>query len=1187
MLGAILAFEVKKRFGMLSTYVYFVALLACAFLSMIAAGGAFSGVSVGMGSEKVYANAPQALHGILASLSHFGLLTTAAAFGQAVYQDYENRTDALFFTTPVRKSAYLGGRFLGIVVFATFVFSGLALGAFLGTKMWFVERSSFGPGRFIYYLWPYVTTILPNMIFTGAIFFALAALTRKMMPVYVGSVVMVLGYLTTGALLRKIEHKTLAGLIDPFGMRALGVTTEYWSVTEQNTQIVPLNGVFLANRVLWLAVGLLVLGFTFSKFQFAHPGVNDRAQREPAASGEEAVEAVAVRPTPDSGLLALVAGMTWLSLKETVKNVYFGVIVFAGVIFMVIISFQTGALYGTNTYPVTHSMLEVTGGTFGLFILILITFYSGELTWRERDARMESIADALPVPTWLPFVSKLLSLIALQGVLLAVIMVTSLAIQTFKGYHHYELGLYAEHLFGISLLDYALTCVLAMTVQAVVQHKYVGHFVMVLYYLAMAFTGKLGLEHNLYKYGSAPSVTYSDMNGYGHLLRPVLWFDAYWALMAVLLAVASSLLWARGKETGLRRRLAEARRRASWKVNVAAGVLVALFVGLGGFIFYNTNVLNRYRTSRENEAHQADFEKKYKHLAKVPQPRVVDVKVNIDIQPKEQALRARGTYLLENKTQAEIKTVYVNLPDYKEFQKLALAGLPKPTTEDIPFGFHTFELAEPMKPGDVVPLQFDLEFRPKGFKNDSQPTAVVENGTFFNSGALPSIGYHENSELSDDNSRKKYGLAAKERMADLNDAEARKNNYITPDADWVNFAATVSTDPDQIAIAPGYLQREWNEGGRRYFEYKMDSKILMFFSVLSARYQVMRDKWHDVALEIYYHPGHEYDLASMMKGMKLALEYYSASFGPYQHRQVRILEFPRYATFAQSFPNTIPYSEAIGFIAKVDPDNPEDIDYPVYITAHEVAHQWWAHQVIGGNVQGATMTSETMAQYSALMVMKKALGPDKMRRFLRYELDKYLIGRALERKKEVPLERVENQGYIHYQKGSLVMYELQDAIGEDAVNRALSAYLKAVKFQEPPYTNAAELVSYLKKETPPEFEYLIHDLFETITFYDNRAVSANATKKGAEYEVTIKVTSKKMRAGELGKEEEVPVDDVMDVGVVDEHEMPILIEKHRLKAGQSELTLTVNRPPAKAGIDPLNKLIDRKPKDNLIKVVGL
>jgi aminopeptidase N len=175
--------------------------------------------------------------------------------------------------------------------------------------------------------------------------------------------------------------------------------------------------------------------------------------------------------------------------------------------------------------------------------------------------------------------------------------------------------------------------------------------------------------------------------------------------------------------------------------------------------------------------------------------------------------------------------------------------------------------------------------------------------------------------------------------------------------------------------------------------------------------------------------------------MERSLDYYQSAFGPYQFDQARIIEFPGYATFAQAFANTMPYSEAIGFLA--DNSDPDAIDYVFYVTAHEVGHQWWAHQVIGGNVQGGTMLVETMAQYSALMVMEKEYGRDKMQKFLRYELDRYLRDRGGELVAEMPLSQVENQQYIHYRKGSVVMYALRDLIGEDKVNAALAKFLKA------------------------------------------------------------------------------------------------------------------------------------------------
>ena len=130
----------------------------------------------------------------------------------------------------------------------------------------------------------------------------------------------------------------------------------------------------------------------------------------------------------------------------------------------------------------------------------------------------------------------------------------------------------------------------------------------------------------------------------------------------------------------------------------------------------------------------------------------------------------------------------------------------------------------------------------------------------------------------------------------------------------MTFEETTCTSPDQIAIAPGYLQREWTENGRRYFHYVMDKPILDFYAYLSARYAVGARTYKGTSLEIYYHPWHTFALASMLQASKDGLDYFGTNFRPYQYRQYRILEFPRYQGFAQAFPNTIPFSEGIGFL---------------------------------------------------------------------------------------------------------------------------------------------------------------------------------------------------------------------------------------------------------------------------------
>jgi hypothetical protein len=678
------------------------------------------------------------------------------------------------------------------------------------------------------------------------------------------------------------------------------------------------------------------------------------------------------------------------------------------------------------------------------------------------------------------------------------------------------------------------------------------------------------------------------MNGFGHFLAPIFWFNAYWVAFALLLSLVAYLFSVRGLAIEWRWRSVQARERFSspqrWTA-ICAGVA---FLAVGAFIFYNTNILNPYRTQKKQQLLRVTYETNYKKYLGTPQPRITAVKFAADLYPEQRRVHITGHYDIANKNSAPVDTILMTLPEDWTMRSFRFVPTAKLQSEDRTVQVAVFRMDQPLAPGAAASLDFDLTYAPHGFGNGEAPTFVVSNGSFMNSGMLPHFGYDSRGELSDDNERRKFGLTPKPRMADLHDASGRQNTYISNDSDWVDFDAVVSTSPDQIAIAPGELVREWKQDGRSYFEYRTQGKILDFSSVLSARYRVLRDRWKDVDLGIYYHPGHEYDLDRMMKGMKAALEYCTSNFSPYQNKTARILEFPRYASFAQSFPASIPYSEAIGFIARVDPMSEEDINYPFYITAHEIAHQWWAHQVIGADVQGATMMSESLAQYTALMVMKHEVGPEQMRRFLKYEMDRYLIGRSTERKKELPLIRNENQGYIHYQKASVVFYALQDYAGEDNVNRALREYLQSVAYQNPPYTISTELLDRLRKIVPDKYAYIIDDMFESITLYENRAVSATWQQApGGKYEVKLKVAARKLRAGELGDEKEVPLADWIDIGVLDADGKALYMEKHKIERTEAEFTIMVDRQPAKAGIDPWNKLVDRKPDDNLIAVTKL
>jgi hypothetical protein len=633
---------------------------------------------------------------------------------------------------------------------------------------------------------------------------------------------------------------------------------------------------------------------------------------------------------------------------------------------------------------------------------------------------------------------------------------------------------------------------------------------------------------------------------------------------------------------------------------VVTTVLAGLTVlGSAGYTVYNTDILNEYIPKQVRERRQADFERHYKATwEKKPMPRVQAVTLDVDLRPETRQYSVTGTYRLKNKTKQVIPEIVLQIDPDLTVKKLALGVPATPGITDVKVGFRTLKLSQPLAPGEETTLDFTLAYEKQGFPNSGITTAIAANGSFITM-PVPFVGYQKEGELSDENDRRKQGLPKRPRMAPLTDTAARYNTYLGVDADWIDFEATVRTAPDQTAIAPGYLQREWTENGRRCFHYKMDAPIRNFYSFLSARYAVKKDSWTSksgkkVALEIYYHPAHTYNLDRMMAGMKAALSYCSENFSPFQFRQLRILEFPVYATFAQSFPNTVPFSEGIGFIARVD-DKAEDIDYPFYVTAHETAHQWWAHQVLGADMEGSTMLSESLAEYSALKIMEKRYGAARIRKFLRYDLDGYLRGRGVEREAEKPLVTVENQPYIHYQKGALVFYALADRIGEEKLNAILARFTKDKGFQEPPYTTSMELLEYLRQDIAPSDQAFLKDLLEKITIFDLRAVEAKAQKLSpGKWRVTITVSAAKSHADGSGKETASTIDDTFDIGVFaapdtpgrerDTLGPPIAIERHRMTTGKQTFIIDVDKEPVKAGIDPNNKMIDRIPSDNTMAV---
>jgi ABC-2 type transport system permease protein len=1197
MLLGITGFEIRYQ---LRNPVFWVAIAIFFLLGF----GLTASENVSMGAPgAVHENAPYAIAIATALLTLFYLFIITAFVANAIVRDDSSGFGPIVRSTPVTRVQIVLGRFLGGLTVAWLGYLAVPLGMAIGSAMPWVDPETVGPQKFAYYGWNYAVFALPNILLTSAILFALATMLRSMMAAYVGAVLLVMGYLITISIVgQNIEYRQAFALYEPLGNGALRETTRYWTQNELNSRLVDLSGTLLFNRLFAIALALLFLGFTVWRFSMTERAPSKRRLKKLAKREARDASMAAVAPTLGGEAISAreAAPSRWVQFVSRLRTEVRLVVTSPGLIVLALFAVINTAAglwlgqstYGTNDHPTLSATIDNVRGGFTIVLIMIAAFYGGELVWRERDRKLNEIFDSTPVASWVMTVPKILAIFVVLLAINLVGMVTGLAYQLIEGAPQLGIAQYFGWFIIPAAIDGLLIAVLAVVTQVISPNKYIGWAIMFAWFVGTIFLFNLGYSNPLYNYSSSPTVPLSDFNGAGSFWKGAVTLQFYWLCFALILAVLAHLLWPRGTDLALGIRLRRMRRNASPASLAIVGVAAAAMAATGVYAYHNIKQLNRYETSDQAEKYSADYEKKYLKYEALPRPVITEVTLDVQLYPKDRRLLANGRYDLRNDTDAPIADLHVRDGNRDiEYLKLEVAGA-RVVSDDKKFGYRIYRFDRPLAPGETTSLTFSSQLWRRGFRALQPATDVIENGTFANnSDFAPIIGMSRQGLLNDRTQRRRQGLPAELRPAKLEDMRATARNYV--DADWVLSDITLATDADQTPIAPGSRVSDVTQGDRRTARFVSGAPILYFFSVQSADYKLAGRNHNGINLSVYYHEGHDWNVPKMLNAMAASLDYYRANFGPYQFNYARIIEFPGYASFAQAFAGTMPYSESIGFVA--DTNDPDKIDFTTYVIAHEIAHQYWAHQVIGAEMQGGTLTSETLAQYSALMVMKKLYGPDKIRRFLKYELDSYLSARKGEAVEEQPLERVENQQYIHYRKGSVAMYLLQERLGEAAVNRALSSFVAKYRFRGAPYLRSVDLITEFRKEAKtPEQQQLIRDLFERITLYDLKVTEAVSKQQGGGWITTVTLSSGKYYADGKGNERPAKLDEAIEVGLFTARpelgafsdKDVILLRREPLRGGVQRLILRSKRKPAFAGVDPYNFYVDRNSDDNLKAVTA-
>lgn len=1187
----ILTLELKKNLTSPAFYVFFLILFVTVMIFTLTTDPYTQFMGVAHGKE--WHNAPIVIAQILNRMGVIGLLFTMVIIGRSVAKDFENNIHELVFSRPINKIQYLGGRFAGSFLANLLLFISIIFAFEIGIL--FLDEKYSGSFQFGSYLLPILLVIIPNLLLMGSVLFALATLTRKMTSTYLAGIAFLAVYAIMGVLLHRMDNETLKIILDPFGITALTINTQFWTVSDMNSNLMPINVTFIINRVIWLIVSIGILGLSFRKFEFVAFLEKKKKKLNVVSENTEIVDYNLSAPqiTLRKNKLFTFSqclNISWHDFKKIVFHPAFlilTVLALSEIItnFMGSLGSQAGTRYPFTSWYISQTM------HIWIYMLPMTIFFGGMLVWKEKDYRTDEIVNTLPIPNWFSYANKLMTLVGIYILYLILTLIAGIVTQVFVlDFTDIELGLYFKRLFGVDFFIFLHIAIVVLFIQNLSPNKYIGFFWTALFFVAdLLIFIVFDFDNYLFRYGRVPDFIYSNLNGFGHYAQSILWYTIYWGLFGAIIAWFTILLWRRSNENSIRVRFKYLRYTITKNQMSGISILLVMFIVTGLFIAYNKYILNPYISENDQNEMQANYEKKFLKYSNSIQPTITDIYLRVDLFPKERTANIDGKYVLFNRNQEPINEIYVGLNDWNlsnltpiEFNKSVIKK-----EHAVEFGFRIFELQYPLQPGDTIEMNFKYDIIAEGFSDNQPMNEIVENGTCimltsFDSEYFPLIGYNVNYELLSDSDRKDFDLPKKQDAPKIADADKSK---CMVHISRPNYEAVISTSYDQTVISGGRLINQWQENVRNYFHFKSDTIIENEVPIISGRYAVAREEYNDVNIEVFYHPKHDYNLNSIINGLKDSYDYGNKYFSKYPYRDLRVVEIPDYMTDggARHFPTTFIWRESVGFVTRYEED---DIDIVYGIAAHENTHHYWAGIVTPAYAEGAFMLTETICQYVMERLTEQKFGQEIGKDYRKREMDYYLRRRKNDTEGEKPLlESSPRQAYIGYKKSTVAMYALQDYVGEDSVGKALSRIVEKYGFRLDTFALASDLVDEFYKVTPDSMKYLVDDLFLKITLYENKMESATYKKiKENNYIVNLDVETIKFYADSAGNQKEANLNDYIYIALMDENDQAFYLEKHLFTGNNSIIQIITDQIPVKAAIDPNFILIDREIKNNFCDV---
>lgn len=1071
----------------------------------------FRSIDTSLGGEKAWVDSEFQIAYVFALIGFFFIaFFVALEAGMPLIRDVEQKVSDLLHSTPLRPGEYMWGKFLA--AFLAACAGVLVLPVSTGLLSHLLPDPGtpemYGPFHLMSYLRPTLVFLLPGIVFTAGVTFAIGRWTGRPIVVFLFPVLVFLFYNfhfwrwyppnldpAVSAFLR---------LVDPSGFRWL---KENWLFTDRgiafyNTRPVAFDAPFLLSRAGFIVLGLLFVDLSRRHFTRRLRRASRARSSEPAPplapAAAQPLSSLAMG-SRSPGLLSGTLAVARFELQElrSQPGLYIFIpfiLAFLSTMYKDAVGYFLSPILWTPGQAAAYGMSYLT-----LTLGLLFLFYMVESMERERVTGVAPLFYATPVPTGAVVAGKVLANLGVLAVaLLGALLVAALKIQG-QGKVALDLGPFVK-VWGLLFVPTMIVWMAFISaVLALSKSRFATYglgLAAALLTAAFFMRGHMNWVGNwaligMTSWGTA--VPWTDMGGFDLDGRALLLNRLFVLALAALFGWLAVRFLSRRDRDRLHPVLAPAERRRT----LLTGAVMALPPLVLGFTLWG-QVNQGFQGPAVEKQHKDYWRKNLATWTGQPLPYVTRVDMDLDLDPASRGFRVSGFYDLQNQKDQPLDWFPVTGGTAWKGLAWTLDGRPwKPEDRSH---LYVFRPRQPLAPGATVRLGFKYRgtMLPGISKNGGDlplgefilPSGVILTGR--NPDFVPTIGFNPRIGVDEEN-RSEPQIYPPHFYDGVTDADLDRSAFLQ--------RLRITVPADYTVNSTGILTSATVKDGRRTTVWESDYPVRVF-NVAAGRWAVKRGP----GTAVYYHPGHPYNVDDLLDALNGARRWYAEWYMPYPWRELRLNEFPAFAEYARGNATNIFFSEGVGFLSAPTPE----IDMVFAIAAHESAHQWWGHIVQGGKGPGGIVLAEGAANFATLMLLEQMRGP-QARMFYAARMEAQ-YGEARQPSTEKPLaETLELEGrrgdvVVIYDKGAWALWMLYRQMGKEAFLAGVQRFFQ-IYHGNPDHPVIEDFVAVMRPyaRDPKGFDDLVRQWFFATVTPEYRIDEARKQPTGQGWDVIARV----------------------------------------------------------------------------------